>query len=783
MFWRILKKDLKRKKTMNVILLLFVILCAMFASAAVNNIIAVTGGIAHYFEVAGVPDLTVQMPFENEEAEEKIRALPGVTEVKTEHILTVLSSQYFTFEGKKLENFFNPAGLISEDEMGIHYFDENNQIIEHLDPGCFYATAQMTQDTDIQPGDTVVLTVGGTERKLKYMGRFKGAQFSNEKMANPFLILDTADYSAIAAEDAEWLRGMKSLYVSTSDTAAVEALKEEYDNFYVTARESEKNNYLYDMIAAYIMMSISVALMLTAFVVLRFTVGFTISEEFREIGVMKAVGIDNGSIRRLYIVKYLAIAVIGSVIGFAGSIPLGSLMMKTVSENMVLGNDSSSLMGLISAAAVVSIILLFCWGCTRKVKRFSPIDAVRSGQTGERFGRKSLLHLGRSKLPSTGFLSLDDVLSAPKQFCTVTVIFSLCILMIALMSNFALTLKSEKILWLFDVPASEAHIIDIDRYKDIFTDQNNADKDIADMKKMLADNGMPAKCTMTLNLFLETTHGDTTQKILYSILKGETDDTLRMDEGYAPQKPDEIAMTISALNHLNASIGDRVTAEIDGKTQEFLITGRYSSFSTDAGFFHKDFDLGSSTVQGFMGLQIHFDETPDSETLAAHIEKIKELTGTDKVYSTSDFINYFTGISDTLTAIKRLMMILTVIVTAMIAVLMERSFISKEKSEIALMKAVGISNAGIIWQHTLRFVIVSVFSCILALAALMPLSNLLMNKICTLIGDASGIKCAADPVEILVICPAIVIGTALLGTLFTALYTNTIHASDTASIE
>ena len=55
MFWRILKKDLKRKKTMNINLLLFVILCSMFAAAAVNNIIAVTGGIEHYFDAADVP--------------------------------------------------------------------------------------------------------------------------------------------------------------------------------------------------------------------------------------------------------------------------------------------------------------------------------------------------------------------------------------------------------------------------------------------------------------------------------------------------------------------------------------------------------------------------------------------------------------------------------------------------------------------------------------------------------------------------------------------------------
>lgn len=35
---------------MNVILLIFVILCSTFAAASVNNIIAVTGGLDYYFE-------------------------------------------------------------------------------------------------------------------------------------------------------------------------------------------------------------------------------------------------------------------------------------------------------------------------------------------------------------------------------------------------------------------------------------------------------------------------------------------------------------------------------------------------------------------------------------------------------------------------------------------------------------------------------------------------------------------------------------------------------------
>ena len=59
MYLNILKKDLKRKKAMNIILLLFIILATMFVSSSVNNIINVTTALDSYFEMANVPDYMI----------------------------------------------------------------------------------------------------------------------------------------------------------------------------------------------------------------------------------------------------------------------------------------------------------------------------------------------------------------------------------------------------------------------------------------------------------------------------------------------------------------------------------------------------------------------------------------------------------------------------------------------------------------------------------------------------------------------------------------------------
>ena len=784
MFWRILKKDLKRKKTMNIILLLFVILCSMFVAAAVNNIIAVTGGIEHYFDAADVPDVTV-MTLGKNDAGERIGELACVREMKTEHWLSVFSSKCFRHNGKKLNNFINSTQLISDREMAINYFDENNNIIESVDKGCFYASAPFLQDIDIKEGDEVELDVGDRHLTLKFMGRFKGALFRSGKADAPYLIINSADYDYLDKDEATHILNYKQLYINTCDVDEIKELAKNYDRVFVNTREENKGIYFYDMLSAYIMMIISVVLMFTAFVVLRFTIGFTISEEFREIGVMKAVGIDNGSIRSLYIVKYLVIAVVGTLIGYFCSVPLGDIMMKTVSENMVLGSESGTLMGLLSSGLVVIIILLFCYGCTRRVNKFSPIDAVRNGQTGERFRKRSLLHLGRVKLPLTAFLSVNDVLSSPKQFSIITVVFMLCVLLMTMMSNFALTLKSEKLLRFFDVPSSEAHIMDSEILAEVMTDQSTHKQIIADTEKLLADSGMPGKCTMTIGAQFETSHEDKTAKINFRVMKGETNDTLYVDKGSAPQKTDEIAVAAGTLDNLGAEIGDKVTAVMNEKEYEFIITGTFSTFvnSANAAFFNKDFDLGHLAASNVMGVQIHFDGSPDKDRINQNIEKLKDLLETDKVYSTSDFINNFTGMSDTLNAIKKIMMILTVIVTAMIVILMERSFIAKEKSEIALMKAVGVTGGSIAAQHTLRFVIVSILACILSTAVLMPISNVMMNWVGSMAGDVSGISCDIDPVEIFLICPAILIGVTVIGSYLTALYTKTIKASDTASIE
>ena len=54
MYWNILKRDIKQEKTMNVILLLFTILAAVFVASGLNNVVTVMNGADYFFEKAGI---------------------------------------------------------------------------------------------------------------------------------------------------------------------------------------------------------------------------------------------------------------------------------------------------------------------------------------------------------------------------------------------------------------------------------------------------------------------------------------------------------------------------------------------------------------------------------------------------------------------------------------------------------------------------------------------------------------------------------------------------------
>ena len=126
---------------------------------------------------------------------------------------------------------------------------------------------------------------------------------------------------------------------------------------------------------------------------------------------------------------------------------------------------------------------------------------------------------------------------------------------------------------------------------------------------------------------------------------------------------------------------------------------------------------------------------------------------------------------------------MTVLHIILLAVLMERSFISKERSEIALLKAVGFDSGSVILYHTMRFGITVLTGIVAASVLLMPLTKLIIDPIFGMMGAIGNIEYQFNVLEIFGAYPVIIFCVTVLSAALTALYTKAIKSSDTASIE
>lgn len=795
MFWRILKKDLKRKKTMNVILLVFIILASMFMASGVSNIITVTTALDRYFEMADVPDYWAMS--ENRSTDKDINGTlenaSAIDEFRIEEFVR-MSRSNITREDTPLNdsNINQILVLQSDQDMGINYFLDDGSILETVPKGMIYAVRYTENDMGLKVGDKITVEIEGVDREFTFAGGFKDAVCGTELIGIKRFIISGEDFDEYMSDETiKNTYGGKFLYIHTADIDKTLSQMADISDDFTFSAETEMLNqaYVFNMIIMGLILAVSLILIIISFAVLRFTIAFTLSEEFREIGIMKAIGIRNIKIRGLYLTKYFAISVVGTALGLILSYPFGKMLINYSSESIIIDRGNSGFINAACAVLTAAVILLFCLGCTGRVSKMSPIDAVRNGQTGERFRKKSIMSLGKSRLGTTAFLAANDIVSSPKRYAVIIFAFFLCTLLLIILSNATSSLKSGKLLKYFG--QADCHIVaDIgDEAMKFMTEDGHEEvkKYLADMEQTLAENGMPAECMTEYYIYTMIKYGEYESKTAILQGTGTTMDMYEYSEGLPPQSSDEIAISTLLAKKLGAEIGDTVTVYYTtGETAEYIITALYQAMINQGISMrvYTDCDINYITSSGSPGTQIKFTDDPDDKEVLRRIERIKELYPEfSSVKTSGETVSDTTGVGGAIDSVKKMSAVLTVILAALITVLMERSFIAKEQAEIALMKAMGIRNTKIYGQYTLRFFIAVAAAVLLAELLGMPFTKLCFDPIFGSMGLEMGVEYVQNPVEIYAVFPVIVLAATVVSAFLTSLYTKKIKSSDTSSIE
>ncbi len=777
---KILKKDLRRKKSMNFILLLFVMLATTFIAASISNVKVIVTGVDHYFEMANLPDYIINtmsgINGEKTDNEERIEAFLEecvyVDSYTIENGLMVFQSQVEDVGDAKMD-LFNTLAVFPLTGEQI-YFDENNEPLTEIGEGEVYIPKKMLGE-HFEIGDSFYIKSGDYKKKFTVKGVEKDALLGADLMGMTRILVSDEDYREMIEQGI--FNSQNFYHIATDD---VDAFYQEYVDrgFYILfggTMETIRTTYIMDLIVAGIILVVSICLIVIAAIMLRFTILFTVNEDYKEIGIMKAIGMPNPAIRSLYVVKYLVISIVGAVLGLVCSIPFANLLLENVTKNIVVENSKSNLfISVITSVLVVIIIVGFAYLSTGRIKKFTPMDAIRSGNNGERFSKKNVISLHKAKMRPSSFLAINDVLCELKKYIVIVFTGMIGVWLVVMPANTINTLRSEKVIPWFGMAPCDFYITEQGRIEEnvASADRKRYEKYLLELEENLKEWGVPVSGTSTeVVLKYKISKGELSYNSVALLgLNRDTEDYV-YEKGLAPKEANEIAVTHIVAKKIDAHIGDTVYITMYGEERPFVITAIYQSMTNmgEGIRFTERADLDFKALGGGFGVQVVLEEGSDKEEAAEWMDLVQEKMPDADIQEPVEMLDAMIGsISEQLVPIKSMILLIVIIINVLVVVLMQKMFLIREKSEMGMLKSMGFSNRSIISWQTKRIALVLSVGILLGTATGRTFSQITSGEIFKMMG-ASKIEFVIEPLEVYVIYPLAIFAVTILACMVTML--------------
>lgn len=790
MLKRMLKKDLMHRKSVNLILFLFITIATVFLASSVNNILVVSSSVDYYMDYANIPD--VNLVAVNSGEKEKIMKwieteAPGVKDYGYQEMLSVEQKNLHRENGKK----FNAEGLslfLSEESSDYcKGFDPNGGAL-HLQDDEIGMPAFLMDKNDLKVGDKVRISLNGRDKTFTLKTVVKDAAFGNDMVSMSRIFMNSDMYREFKKAGSEQTYALYFINVSSiSEFTEAQNLQSFPSVLNTVSRSMYSMIYSFDLILAALLILVGICMILIALLVLRFTLLFTMEEEYREIGIMKAIGLRDKAIRRLYLVKYTFLVSSGAFLGLLISVPISRIMVAGVSVNMIMEDSGVNFfVNILCTLLIIFLVMLFCMNCTRKLSRITAISAIRGGHSGESFAKASALYLFKQKyLRVPAYLGINDMLTHLKRYALLLVTFCISFVLITIPLNTINTMQSSEMASKFTVNTDSAVYI-----KKIEGKQDSAYRNSAQLKKgmqrverEMKEKGYDAELTASSIYFLPFhapgKKGNT--KIMSLQIQGRNTEYLDYLEGSAPVLENEIAFSRLILEDNNWHIGDRIEADLNGETYKFIITGSYADYMQLGSSARLNAKLDLSKVDMFEYWNVNVDMKTDKSQTELKDTLQKQFPDYEW-YTAQEIVDRnIGGIQESLSELLIPMTAMLCAVIMLITLLMEKLFIVREKGEIAMMKSIGFRNSSIRSWQVIRMILVALVSMLAAVPLSMLSNRFMLEPIFAIMG--ADVHIQIDPVQVYLIYPGVLLLGIICATIFATGQIKRIHIREMNNME
>lgn len=465
---QLIKNDIIKHKLVTVAMTGFIGIAAMLVSLATILTIHLVGSLDTLMNQSKTPDF-MQMHSGHLDMGELNEFVNQNKDIENFQVLNFLNLDNYeiSFEGISMKESAQDHGISTQSKDFDYLLDLDGEIIQPR-VGELYVPICYLRDNTTKIGDKALIY----GQELIVSGFLRDSQMNSSLSSSKRFLVNVEDYEKIAPHgNIEYL-----IEFQLKDHTSIGAFESAYISAGLPANGPMVTYELFKTLNAFsdglmiaVIFLMSLLLVSIAFMCIRFTLLSKIEEDYREIGMMKAIGLRVSDIQRIYLSKYALIGVVGCVVGYGFSL----LFQETLSENIRLFMGESELAYLAPILGILGVILIFLATLLYvqvlllRFKKISPAQAIRFGTMVEKTKKTNHLHLSNRRMMNTNaFLGIKDIWTRKKLYMTMFFVILIASFMMIVPLNIYHTISSKNFTTYMGIGNSDMRI-DIQQIENI----------------------------------------------------------------------------------------------------------------------------------------------------------------------------------------------------------------------------------------------------------------------------------------------------------------------------
>jgi len=693
MYYRIIRNDLLRNKLISITTMLFITVATALVSLVAILTINLIGSIDTLTKQAQVPDF-LQM-HSGDIDQERIQSFAATHgNVKDSQVLDFLNipgAKIRLGENSLIDNV-QDNGFTTQSPNFDYLLDLDGQPIQPA-VGELYVPIGYLREGIAQMGDEAIIA----GKRFQVAGFLRDAQMNSPLASSKRFLVHEMDYQELVSEGTlEYL--IEFLLKDPSKTNEFETAYEEAgleaNGPTLTSGLFKIINGLSDGIMIAMILLVSFLILMIAFMCIRFTLLTKIEEDYREIGTMKAIGLQLTDIKKIYLAKYALLALVGCFIGLLVSFIFSRPLLENI--RLYMGESGYASWSIFFATFGSGLVFIFVIGyiyfLLRRFRRISAASAIRTGSPEERIARRNYFFLSKNRvLPANVFLGIKDVLSRKKLYATMLIVLLLSCFMMIVPWNIYQTVSSPTFMKYLGFG-------EMDLMVGIYESNDSVDEEQQIVNYFSRNESIEQFVQITSKSFKVKKEDGSEEKIVIE-LGDHTAFPIEYHAGKAPEEPNEIALSSMNAHEFDKQVGDTMKIITDHGSEKFVVSGIYSNI-LNGGKTAKAIFLDEAAPTMWLNYYIKLGDTSQIDVTAKEIsESLPFVKVTDVDHHKQQV---FGGTIASIKTAANVSLLVALFITGLVSLLFMKLLVAKDRQAIAMLKAVGFTNRDLSTQYVTR---------------------------------------------------------------------------------